>query len=45
LKATPPSSRFDPTLDGQRFLVRDVVDRPSQPIVVVLNWPARLARH
>jgi len=33
------------TRDGQRFLVRDVSDPPPQPIVVLLNWPARLTRH
>ncbi len=35
-------SSFAVTPDGQRFLVNTVVNDPSQPIVVVLNWAAAL---
>ena len=45
-RPTPGGSiRFDVRRDGQRFLVRDVVDPPPQPIVVLMNWPVRLTRH
>jgi Tol biopolymer transport system component len=33
---------YDVTADGRRFLVNSVVSDTSQPIVVVLNWPAAL---
>jgi Tol biopolymer transport system component len=38
------ATRFEPTREGQRFLVRDVVPPPAQPISVLLNWQARLTR-
>jgi len=37
--------RFDAARDGQRFLIRDVIDPPRQPIMLVLNWQSRLTRH
>ena len=33
---------YDPAADGSRFLIRQVIDPPAQPIVVVLDWTARL---
>jgi len=37
-------SLYDPAPDGSRFLVRQVIDPPAQPIMVVLDWTARLIR-
>ncbi|HKE83393.1 MAG TPA: protein kinase [Vicinamibacterales bacterium] len=36
--------QYDPAPDGSRFLVRRVSDPPAQPIMVVLDWTARLVR-
>src|SRR5207245_3669694 len=38
------STAYDATPDGRRFLVRTPVDPPRQPIMVMLNWPARLKK-
>jgi serine/threonine protein kinase len=35
---------YDVSPDGQRFLVNTVVSDTSQPIVLVLNWPAGLKK-
>jgi Tol biopolymer transport system component len=45
----PPSGigaqlAFDASPDGQKFLVRSRVDPPRQPVMVMLNWPARLKK-
>ena len=32
------------TVDGERFLVRKQVERPSRPINVVVNWPLLLKK-
>jgi Tol biopolymer transport system component len=37
-------SLYEPASDGSRFLVRHVIDPPAQPIMVLLDWTARL-RH
>jgi eukaryotic-like serine/threonine-protein kinase len=39
---TAGTSQYDPASDGSRFLVRQVIDPPVQPIMVVLDWTARL---
>jgi Tol biopolymer transport system component len=36
------TSSYDPAADGSRFLVRQVIDPPAQPIMVLLDWTARL---
>ena len=39
------ANKYDVARDGQRFLVITAYDPPaSDPILVVLNWPALLAR-
>jgi len=38
------SSRNEPASDGRRFLVRQVLDPPPQPVRVMLNWPAALKK-
>ena len=35
---------YDVAADGRRFLVNTIVSDTSQPIVVVLNWPAALKK-
>ncbi len=35
-------AQYDSVPDGSRFLVRDVIEPPAQPIMVLLDWPARL---
>ena len=32
------------TIDGQRFLVRAVAQQASQPLTVIVNWPALLKK-
>jgi hypothetical protein len=42
LFSTRPGSTFEPSPDGQRFLVNAVIeDPPTPPIVVILNWAGR----
>ena len=36
------TSQSDPAPDGNHFLVRQVIAPPVQPIMVVLDWTARL---
>lgn len=36
------TSQYEPASDGSRFLVRQVIDPPAQPIMVLLDWTARL---
>jgi dipeptidyl aminopeptidase/acylaminoacyl peptidase len=38
------SALYEPLQDGSRFLVRQVSQPPAQPIMVVLDWMARLNR-
>lgn len=38
------TSRYEGARDGRRFLVREIVDPAPQPLLVILNWPARLKR-
>jgi serine/threonine protein kinase len=33
---------YDVSADGQRFLINTLVERPPDPITVMLNWPAAL---
>jgi len=41
----PPTSRFDPTPDGQRFLFAVPVGHPTvAPFTVLLNWQAGMRR-
>ena len=35
-------SPYDAAPDGQRFLVRAAPQQGSQPLTVILNWPALL---
>ena len=37
-------SQYEPTADGSRFLVRETTAPPAQPIMVLLDWTARLPR-
>jgi hypothetical protein len=38
-------TQFEPTGDGQRFLLNVVVEQPAPPpVTVILNWPALLGR-
>jgi Tol biopolymer transport system component len=41
---TGGTSRYEPASDGRRFLVRQIVNPPPQPLMVTLNWPAVLNR-
>lgn len=41
---TGGTSRYEVTRDGKRFLVREIVDPPAQPLMVMLNWPAALKK-
>ena len=38
------TSQYEPAPDGSRFLVRRVIEPPSQPITVLLGWSARLTK-
>ena len=38
------NGRYEPASDGRRFLVRQIVDPPAQPLRVILNWPAALKK-
>jgi hypothetical protein len=38
------SSPYDVAPDGQRFLVRAVPETGSQPLQVIVNWPALLKK-
>jgi Tol biopolymer transport system component len=38
------TNRYEVTRDGRRFLVRTLIDPDPQPIIVVLNWLAKLKR-
>jgi Tol biopolymer transport system component len=38
------TSRYEAARDGRRFLVREIVDAAPQPLLVILNWPARLRK-
>jgi Tol biopolymer transport system component len=35
---------YEATPDGQRFVVRATMQRPSAPLTVIVNWPALLKR-
>jgi hypothetical protein len=37
-------SPYDATSDGQRFLVRTATAQASQPLNVIVNWPALLKK-
>jgi dipeptidyl aminopeptidase/acylaminoacyl peptidase len=37
-------SPYDATPDGQRFLVRAVPQKASEPLTVIINWPAVLKK-
>jgi hypothetical protein len=37
-------AQFEPTGDGQRFLVNVAVEQPAPAVTVILNWPATLRR-
>ena len=37
-------SPYEVAPDGQRFLVRVMADSGSQPLQVILNWPALLKK-
>jgi hypothetical protein len=39
-----PYSPYDVASDGQRFLVRATTETGSQPLQVILNWPALLKK-
>ncbi len=40
-----PAFLYQPTADGQRFLINAAVEEPASPTVtVILNWPASLTR-
>jgi Tol biopolymer transport system component len=41
---TGGTSRYEVARDGQRFLVRTIIDPKPQPITVVLNWLAKLRK-
>ena len=38
------TNRYEPSRDGRRFLVRQIINPPPQPLMVMLNWPAALKK-
>ena len=39
-----PGAQYDPTPDGQRFLVNALVETGEQPVTLVQNWLAGLKK-
>jgi serine/threonine protein kinase/Tol biopolymer transport system component len=40
-----PSTKYDVSPDGTRFLVDMVREEPTAPLTVILNWPKLIQRH
>jgi hypothetical protein len=40
----PHELEYDVSSDGQRFLVRTLADTAQEPIRLIFNWKAQLAR-